>query len=95
MENKLLVRFEVAIDAALRKIKTLQQSNKMLQQEKDELLTLLANEKNRIEGLQKLLEEQAQRSIAERVERQQKREEKIAKRIKVMLNKFDDLKMLD
>jgi hypothetical protein len=95
VENKLLVRLEVAIDAALRKIKTLQQSNKMLQQEKDELLTLLANEKNRIEGLQKLLEEQAQRSIAERVERQQKREEKIAKRIKVMLNKFDDLKMLD
>ena len=95
MENKLLVRLEVAIDAALRKIKTLQQSNKLLQQEKDELLTLLANEKNRIEGLQKLLEEQAQRSIAERVERQQKREEKIAKRIKGMLNKFDDLKMLD
>jgi response regulator of citrate/malate metabolism len=95
VENKLLVRLEVAIDAALRKIKTLQQSNKMLQQEKDELLTLLANEKNRIEGLQKLLEEQAQRSIAERVERQQKREEKIAKRIKGMLNKFDDLKMLD
>jgi hypothetical protein len=95
VENKLLARLEAAIDAALQKIKALQQSNNTLRQEKNELLTLLANEKYRIEGLQKLLEEQAKKSIEERVERQQQREEKIAKKIKVMLNKFDDLKLLD
>ena len=95
MENKLLVRLEAAIDAALQMIKALQQSNKTLRQEKNELLTLLANEKYRIEGLQKLLEEQAKKSIEEKVERQQEREDKIAKKIKVMLTKFDDLKLLD
>lgn len=95
MTENILEELEQKIDRAVTTIATLKSRVNRLEENKKELEAELAERELRIEGLQKRLEELSERPDDYEVQRYKANEQLLKQRIRALLSKLDDLKVLD
>jgi FtsZ-binding cell division protein ZapB len=92
---QILEALEKRVKSAIEKIATLLGQVDKLEQENKELNVAVAEQKLRIEGLQKQIEELSDRPPNFEVDKYKENEKLLKQRIRALLTKLDELKVLD
>ncbi len=86
---------EAKVFEAIKQIAYLTKKNRILGKENKQLRTRLAEQELFMEGLQKTIEELKKNSKGSEVLKYQEKEEQLRQRIKSMLTKLEELKLVD
>ncbi len=86
---------EAKVFEAIKQIAYLTKKNRILGKENKQLRTRLAEQELFMEGLQKTIEELKKNSKGSEVLKYQEKEEQLRQRIKSMLAKLEELKLVD
>ncbi len=92
---QILEVLEKRVNTAIEKIAKLLGKVETLEQEKQELSVTITEQKLRIDGLQKQIEELSDRPPIFEVDKYKENEKLLKQRIRALLSKLDELKILD
>lgn len=92
---QILEALEKRVNTAIEKIAKLLGKVETLEQEKQELNVTITEQKLRIDGLQKQIEELSDRPPNFEVDKYKENEKLLKQRIRALLSKLDELKVLD
>ena len=93
--NSILEGLEKGVEAAVSRISLLARHVKRLESENKQLKIRLAEQKLHIEGLQKQIKEISGTSNYAEIERYKENEKMLRQKIRALLSKLDELKVLD
>ena len=93
MNKTIFETLEHTIQEAIVKIDSLKNRNKILLEEKKQLQNQLAERDRRIKGLQKTILDLKKNSNEDQIQQYQEKEDKLRKRIQMMLSRIDEMNL--
>ena len=93
--NNTLIYFETVIEKTIKRLSLLHQENEKLLEEKKKLQTLIQEKDERIEGLQKIIDELKSNSNDAINDYDDETKKKLKSRIQIMLQSLDDLQLIE